>query len=85
MLEHMSGNIHACSEGQQVNLYHVYNSQFTYWSLRWNSACTRYAGGLVTAGDLARARPQLKPAMRAHAYGVEVSGRALHGTALGMS
>lgn len=32
------------------------------------------AGGLVTAGDLARARPQLKPAMRAHAYGVEVSG-----------
>ena len=39
----------------------------------------------MTAGDLARARPQLKAAMRAHAYGVEVVGRALHGTALGMS
>lgn len=30
------------------------------------------AGGLVTAGDLKRARPQVKPAMRAHAYGVEL-------------
>jgi len=30
------------------------------------------AGGLVTAEDLARAQPQIKPAMRAHVYGVEV-------------
>jgi hypothetical protein len=56
--------------GMQLHL--IFTSLFTQWSSRWNSVCTRYAGGLVTAGDLARARPQLKPAMRAHAYGVEV-------------
>ena len=29
-------------------------------------------GGLVTAADLVAAQPQVKPAMRAHVYGVEV-------------
>ena len=33
-------------------------------------------GGLVTAADLAAAQPQVKPAMRAHVYGVEVGTRS---------